>query len=480
MFLFSSAELTAQIWVLYKESIGNQQMAGVLLSRFKGAAMGLALVGTVMLSPQSSGATAPYGMPNRVPSKPFLNMPRTIDGTLPKLLSQTGVFSDTPHLKVIAGLIPYELVVHFWSDGAQKSRWIALPAGKIKFSPTEEWQFPAGTIFVKTFELPTDARDPTVTRRLETRLLVRNANGGVYGVVYKWRADGSDAELLPGSKSEPIAVRDASGRTHEQTWYYPSRQDCMTCHNSRAGGVLGVKTRQMNRSIRYPSGISDNELRAWNHLGLFEPKLDESKIGDFLTLAASDDESRSISDRARSYLDANCSQCHRPHGTVANFDARYETAPDEQAIVDGPVLIDQGIDHPRVVSPHDIWRSIAYMRVDTNGDIRMPPIARETIDEKGVALLGAWIESLPGREVLAPPLISPAGGSFTTSVAVTLEEAEPGANLHYTLDGSVPGPSDPLYTKPITLSGPTVLRARAYKDGFTRSITTQEVFIVGK
>jgi hypothetical protein len=165
---------------------------------------------------------------------------------------------------------------------------------------------------------------------------------------------------------------------------------------------------------------------------------------------------------------------------VANFDARYETAPDEQAIVDGPVLIDQGIDHPRVVSPHDIWRSIAYMRVDTNGDIRMPPIARETIDEKGVALLGAWIESLPGREVLAPPLISPAGGSFTTSVAVTLEEPEPGANLHYTLDGSVPGPSDPLYTNPITLSGPTVLRARAYKDGFTRSITTQEVFIVGK
>jgi hypothetical protein len=36
------------------------------------------------------------------------------------------------------------------------------------------------------------------------------------------------------------------------------------------------------------------------------------------------------------------------------------------------------------------------------------------------------------------------------------------------------------YEKPIRLTGPTVLRARAYKDGFTRSITAQEVFIVGQ
>ena len=455
-------------------------MTKVLVSRMKRGALYMALAGTTMLFAVASSAGAPYGLPHRVPTKPFLNMPRSIEGALPKLLSQTGVFTDTPHLKVVAGLIPYELILPFWSDGAQKSRWIALPAGKVKFSPTEEWQFPAGTIFVKTFELPTDAKNPALARRLETRLLVRDAKGGVYGVVYKWRDDGSDAELLPGSLREPIAIRDANGTVHEQTWYYPSREDCMTCHNARAGGVLGVKTRQMNRSIRYPSGIADNELRAWNHLGLFEPALDEVKIKDFMTLAASDDDSRSLTDRARSYLDANCSHCHRPHGTVANFDARYETSPDEQAIVDGPVLIDQGIDHPRVVSPHDIWRSVAFMRIDTNGDIRMPPIARETIDQKGVALLRAWIESLPGRDVLSPPVISPAGGNFNSAVAVTVQESVPGATVHYTLDGSVPGPSDPLYSGPITLQGPTVLRARAYKDGFTRSITAQEVFIVGQ
>ena len=61
-----------------------------------------------------------------------------------------------------------------------------------------------------------------------------------------------------------------------------------------------------------------------------------------------------------------------------------------------PVLIDEGIDRPRVISPHDIWRSIAYMRVNTSGDIKMPPLARETIDQQGVHLLHDWITSMPG------------------------------------------------------------------------------------
>jgi mono/diheme cytochrome c family protein len=276
-----------------------------------------------------------------------------------------------------------------------------------------------------------------------------------------------------------VPVTDATGRTHEQTWYYPSRKDCITCHTKLSGGVLGVKTRQMNHDFAYPSGVSDNELRTWNHLGLFEPELDEGAIHGLPRLAAAQDTSRSIEDRARSYLDANCSQCHRPGGTVAGFDARYDTPLDRQELVNGPVLIDQGIDRPRIVSPHDIWRSIAYMRVNTDGDIRMPPIDRETIDQTGVALLRDWIDSIPGRPVLAPTLISPAGGTFEKSVEVTLSDPDPGADIRYTLDGSVPGPSDKRYDKPFTLTGPAIVRSRAFKDGYTKSITSQEVFVVG-
>ena len=171
---------------------------------------------------------------------------------------------------------------------------------------------------------------------------------------------------------------------------------------------------------------------------------------------------------------------YRPGGTVANFDARYDTPLAQQALVDGPVLIDQGIDRPRIISPHDIWRSIAFMRVDTTGDIRMPPLARNTIDERGVELLREWILSLPGREVLAPPGIVPAGGDFKGPVEVKLTQPEPGVDIRYTLDGSVPGMSDPRYEGPIKLLGPAVLRWRAYKSGFTRSIVTQDVFIIGQ
>ena len=420
-----------------------------------------------------------YGLPTRSPPAPYLRMPHLAGGEIPPLLSQTGAFSAASGLVPGHGLIPYDIAVAFWSDGAAKSRWVAIPNEKIKFSATGDWIFPRGTVFVKTFEMPTDAADPSVKRRLETRLLVCDSAGGVYGVVYKWRPDNSDADLLSTSQTEDIATKTAAGEIRHQTWYYPSRQDCLACHNSHTSGVLGVKARQMNRAFTYPSGVTDNELRAWNHLGLFSPALHGADLANLPTLAAADDASRSLQDRARSYLDANCSQCHRPGGTVAYFDARYETPLERQELIDGPVLIDQGIDKPRVISPHDIWRSIAFMRVNTVDDIKMPPIARETIDRKGVKLLQDWITSLPGRPVLDPPDMSPAGGTFAGPLEITMTEREPGADIRYTLDGSVPGPSDLRFEKPIKLTGPAVVRARAYKDGFTRSITTQEVFIVG-
>jgi hypothetical protein len=120
------------------------------------------------------------------------------------------------------------------------------------------------------------------------------------------------------------------------------------------------------------------------------------------------------------------------------------------------------------------------MRMDTVGDIKMPPLARETIDEKAVQLLGEWIDGMPGRPVLPPPTIAPAGGAFKASVEVTLTANEPGAEIRFTLDGSVPGISDNRYDRPIRLTGPAVVRARAFKDGFTRSITAQQIFIIGK
>ena len=61
----------------------------------------------------SCSRTAPYGLAGRVATKPYLGMPSEADGRIPPLLSQTGVFSDTPRRIASPGLIPYDLNVAF-------------------------------------------------------------------------------------------------------------------------------------------------------------------------------------------------------------------------------------------------------------------------------------------------------------------------------------------------------------------------------
>lgn len=436
---------------------------------------------TVWASPENT--SQPYGLTSRPHAKPYLSMPAQTDGAMPKLLSQTGAFKDVRTLTPNDGLIPYDLNVAFWSDGAMKSRWAVIPnengeSQKIKFSPTGEWRFPKGTVFVKHFELPADEMHPEIRRRLETRLVVCDSTGGVYGVTYKWRSDNSDADLLATNLVETISIQTASGARTQQ-WYYPSRQDCRTCHSDLTGGILGPKTRQLNRDFAYPSGVTDNELRSWAHAGLFDSHFDEAALSAYSRLAKSDDTSHSLEDRARSYLDANCSHCHRPGGTVAGFDARYDTPLPEQNLIKGPVLIDEGMDHASIIAPNDIWRSIALVRMRTLEGFKMPPLAHQVLDRKGIELVEQWVQTLPGKPVLAPPSISPLGGNYAKPMEVTLNQQQ-GATIHYTVDGSTPTSSDPVYEKPIKLTGPTVLRARAFKPTFTKSITVQQTFIIGE
>ena len=123
---------------------------------------------------------------------------------MPSLLSLTGAFSDTAARTPTAGLVPYELNSPLWTDGALKSRLIALPfdgtvgspgSPTIGFNPTGSWTFPNGTVIVKNFDMRVDEQLNAVKpiRRLETRLLVRNADGTLRGVTYKWNAAETDA-----------------------------------------------------------------------------------------------------------------------------------------------------------------------------------------------------------------------------------------------------------------------------------------------
>ncbi len=519
---------------------------------------------------------------------------------LPATLSATGVFSSTASLTPSSNLIPYNLIHPFWSDGAVKSRWAVIPnTGNIGFTPTGEWTWPEGTVFVKHFELPVDDNNPSVHKRLETRLLVKTAAGAIYGATYKWRADNSDADLLAGSLTEnvPIAItplgtltgQDIGGpamagsttragdrvtiaaggtdiwnnadqfhfawqqrsgdfdisvrieslapadlyskaglmareslapgsrnvlalvfpsnaarnnndggyefgyrattdgpsaavyppspnprvafpngwlrlqrrgdvftayasadgavwteyatytlslpptvyfglavtahtasasttaifnlqTTRLQPWYYPSRENCATCHNTNAGGFLGPKTRQLNTSFLYPGGVLDNQLRAWAHVGLFDNAPAEAQIPDLTKLAALTDTNEPLEKRARSYFDANCSNCHRPGGVPAFWDARFDTPLAQQGILYGILGNPLGDPTARVVVPQDLTRSVLHRRINTVGGIQMPPLARNQIDTVGAGVIAQWVASLPTNSPPSVALTAPDNG----------------------------------------------------------------------
>jgi uncharacterized repeat protein (TIGR03806 family) len=334
--------------------------------------------------PAAKPGEPPYGLPRRdlvatllVPRDPAL---------LPARLSQTGVFRSLAELTPNPGIIPYDVNTPLWSDGAAKQRWIALPGdARIDFAATGEWKFPPGTVFIKHFEL-SDSH-----KRLETRLLVVERNGG-YGVTYKWRADGSDADLLPGGLTEEI-----SDGSRKRLWSYPSRNDCLLCHTTPAGFVLGVKTRQLNRAFTYPAtSVRDNQLRTWNHLGLFTRTLDETAIAGYSRLVPLSDKTASLEQRVRSYLDANCAHCHRPGGARADFDARFDTPLSQQNLINGPLIgADLGVRGSRAIVPGDPDHSMLYLRMDRRQDVfNMPPLASHEVDTEAVRVLRGWIESL--------------------------------------------------------------------------------------
>ncbi len=314
----------------------------------------------------------------------------------PQTLSATGLFRDTARQVPQAGVVPYDVNVPFWSDGAEKDRWFAVPGFEtLGASVDGPWTFPVGSVLVKTFRLPLVKGVPTSAVKVETRVLLRT-DAGWEGYVYRWRDDQSDADLLPGGATRTYQVTDPSapGGTATQTWTFPSRADCARCHTAAAGSVLGLRTRQLHRSYPYAGGAR-NQLDALAAAGYLDGSL--GSLGSLPAHPEPTDEGVPVSTRARAWLDVNCAVCHRPGGgTGTSMDLRVTTDLASLGVVGvAPQRGDLGVANARLVAPGAPERSVLWLRVRSLDANRMPPLGSTVVDADGDDLVARWIQGIP-------------------------------------------------------------------------------------
>ena len=117
----------------------------------------------------------------------------------PRKLSETGVFSSVREHKVAPGVMPYSINAPFWSDGAAKERFFALP-GKavIDFHADKPWEWDDGAATVKSFSLEFEAGKPESKKYIETRIVLKQDDQW-RGYTYRWNDEQTDA-ILVGAK----------------------------------------------------------------------------------------------------------------------------------------------------------------------------------------------------------------------------------------------------------------------------------------
>jgi uncharacterized repeat protein (TIGR03806 family) len=299
---------------------------------------------------------------------------------LPNQLSAVGCFDRTDPSQPVSALIPYQPNASFWSDGADKERWLAIPDGEtIAIGNDGDFDFPNGTVLAKHFRLR--------GQLIETRLFMRHPSGTWAGYTYEWDAQGNDATLVQGGRVASIQGQD---------WIYPSEAACLNCHTQAAGRSLGLEVAQLNSDLSYPAtGRTANQLTTLDDIMMFSAPL----AGDPSTLAAladPTDAAGSLTDRARAYLHTNCAGCHRPGGLAqGNLDLRFDISLATTGGCDvSPTLGDLGVANARIIAPGDADRSVLWLRMGVRDANAMPPVGSNLVDTGGRTLIRDWLQGL--------------------------------------------------------------------------------------
>lgn len=314
--------------------------------------------------------------------------------------------------------IAYDLTTPLFSDYASKYRFVFVPEGRAAaYTEHEAFDFPVGTVLVKTFSMPADTAfrgfdaSGLDERLIETRLLIHREKGWV-GLPYIWNDDFSEAELQIAGGVVPVTTVH-NGVQLDIDYRVPDKNQCKQCHQYNAvngeGSTIspiGPKARLLNRALDYASG-PDNELDYWVKQGILTGvPVDLSSIqtvpayhdSDASLLAGKSD--AELTQLATGYLDINCSHCHRPQGSASNTGLYMEfwrdihDEPTQRGLCKQPTTYAlSGL--PYDIVPGDIENSILHYRMASTlpGDL-MPELGRTVVHEEGLALVSAWIKRL--------------------------------------------------------------------------------------
>ena len=313
----------------------------------------------------------------------------------PKKLSEFSFFKDT-HAQIPSdGVIPYELISSLFSDYSYKQRWVYVPEGKkANFIKDEVFDFPIGSVLIKTFYYPIDERDKTLGKRLmETRLLLRK-NDGWDAVSYAWNETQDEAFIKKAGKTILNEWIDFNGENRSVRYRVPNKNQCKECHaKNDLVTPIGPKARNLDKVFNYPDE-SINQLTKWMKVEYID-KIDV----ELNTPVDWEDEHLSLDARVKSYLDINCGHCHSSTGG-ANSTGLYldltENRPTHRGIFKKPVATGRGSGgHQYSISPGNSEESILlYRMISIDPGVMMPESGRSLSHNEAIDMIREWIDKM--------------------------------------------------------------------------------------
>jgi hypothetical protein len=326
--------------------------------------------------------------------------PSASETQLPAELRCTGLYGAWAKRELACGVLAYQPAFQLWSDGAEKRRYVALPAGaRVDVSDPNDFVYPVGTQFWKEFHVPSAQG----ARLGETRLLRKSARGWLF-TSYVWSADGQSAQRTDDG------VHDLFGTGHT----VPSRQDCQECHAGRPDFVLGWDWLMLGPGA---TGLTRDVLLA---RGLLSAAGAPAQLP-----AGAEVPGDAIEREALGYLHANCGvACHNQTSRAAARDAPLEMRLEIGEL--GSVLQTDaartGINHaPNPIAAAIIWgfdapitgyydfrpgdpaRSYAVARMGVREFLRqMPQLGSNRVDERGVRTISDWVQHMTAERGYPP------------------------------------------------------------------------------